>query len=67
MDRLKSMAGKHDDKVDKGLDKAGDKLNERTGNKYQDHIDKGVDEAQRRTGGGDTMGGDTMPPADPMR
>ncbi|GIF66355.1 hypothetical protein Ais01nite_43900 [Asanoa ishikariensis] len=55
MDRIKDMMGKHDDKVDKGLDKGGDKLDERTGGKYSDKTDKGVDEAQRRTGGGDTM------------
>ncbi|WP_373312295.1 antitoxin [Asanoa siamensis] len=55
MDRLKNLAGKHDDKVDKGMQQAGDKMDERTGGKYDQHIDKGVDEAQRRTGGGDTM------------
>ncbi|MEV4535893.1 antitoxin [Asanoa sp. NPDC049518] len=55
MDRIKDMMGKHDDKVDKGLDKAGDKMDDRTGGKYNDKIDKGVDEAQRRTSGGDTM------------
>ncbi|WP_203706060.1 antitoxin [Asanoa iriomotensis] len=60
MDRLKSMAGKHDDKVDQGLEKGGDKVDERTGGKYDQQIDKGVDEAQKRTGGGDTMPGDQM-------
>jgi hypothetical protein len=55
MDRLKNLAGKHDDKVDQGMQKAGDKMDERTGNKYDQQTDKAVDEAQRRTGGGDTM------------
>jgi len=55
MDRIKDMMGKHDDKVDQGLDKAGDKMDDRTGGKHSDKIDKGVDQAQRRTGGGDTM------------
>jgi hypothetical protein len=55
MDKLKNLAGKHDDKVDQGMEKGGDKLDERTGGKHSDQIDKGVDEGQRRTGGGDTM------------
>ncbi|MEV4623326.1 antitoxin [Asanoa sp. NPDC049573] len=55
MDRLKSMAGKHDDKVDQGMQKAGDKIDERSGGKYGDKIDRGVDEGQKRTGEGDTM------------
>jgi hypothetical protein len=55
MDRLKSMAGKHDDKVDQGMEKAGDKMDERTGGKHTDKIDRGVDEGQKRTGDGDTM------------
>jgi len=55
MDRIKSLAGKHDDKLDQGVQKAGEKLDERTGNKYEAQIDKGVDEVQRRTGGGDQV------------
>ena len=55
MDRLKAMTGKHDDKVDQGMEKAGDKMDERTGGKHGDKIDKGVDEGQKRTGDGDTM------------
>jgi hypothetical protein len=55
MDRLKAMAGKHDDKVDQGMQKAGDKMDERTGGKHSDKIDRGVDEGQKRTGDGDTM------------
>jgi hypothetical protein len=55
MDRIKSLAGKHDDKVDQGMEKAGDKVDERTGGKHSEQIDKGVDEGQRRTGSGDQM------------
>ena len=42
MDKAKDMADKHDEQVDKGIEKAGDQ------------IDKGVDQAQTRTGQGDT-------------
>ncbi|GIF45684.1 antitoxin protein of toxin-antitoxin system [Asanoa ferruginea] len=55
MDRLKAMTGKHDDKVDQGMQKAGDKMDDRTGGKHSDKIDRGVDEGQKRTGDGDTM------------
>jgi hypothetical protein len=55
MDKAKDAVNKHDDQVDKGLDKAGDQIDDRTGNKHSDQIDKGVDQAQARTGGGDTQ------------
>jgi MT0933-like antitoxin protein len=53
MDRAKDFADEHDDQVDKGLERAGDEVDERTGGKYGDKIDKGVDAAQERTGEGD--------------
>jgi hypothetical protein len=55
MDKAKDFADKHDEQVDQGLEKAGDQVDQRTGNKYSDHIDKGVDQAQARTGEGDTQ------------
>jgi hypothetical protein len=55
IDKVKDLAGKHDDKVDKGIDKAGDQADQRTGGKYSEQIDKGVDAAQQRTGDGDTQ------------
>ncbi|ATO15292.1 antitoxin [Micromonospora sp. WMMA2032] len=54
MDKAKDFADKHDEQVDKGLDKAGDMADQRTGGKYDQQIDKGVDMAQQRTGEGDT-------------
>ena len=53
MDRAKDFADKHDEQVDKGLERAGDEADERTGGKHGDKIDKGVDAAQQRTGEGD--------------
>ncbi len=55
MDDAKKFADQHDEQVDQGLEKAGDQIDERTGNKYSGQIDKGVDEAQQRTGAGDTQ------------
>ncbi|MGA4731122.1 antitoxin [Micromonospora taraxaci] len=53
MDKAKDFANKHDEQVDKGMEKAGDMADKRSGGKYTDKIDKGVDQAQARTGQGD--------------
>jgi len=50
LDKAKEFADQHDDKVDQGLEKAGDQIDDRTGNKYSEQIDKGVDAVQERTG-----------------
>lgn len=53
MDKAQDFADKHDKQVDQGIDKAGDQIDQRTGEKYSDQIDRGVDETQERTGQGD--------------
>lgn len=55
MEKAKDMASQHDDKVDQGMERAGDMADERTGDKYGEQIDKGVDMGQERTGSGDTV------------
>jgi MT0933-like antitoxin protein len=54
LDKAKDFLAKNDEKVDQVLEKAGDEVDKRTGNKYSSQIDRGVDEAQKRTGAGDT-------------
>jgi hypothetical protein len=54
VDRAKDFADKHDEQVDKGIERAGDEADERTGQQHSEHIDRGVDFAQQRTGEGDT-------------
>ncbi len=54
LNKAKEFADSHDEQVDKGLDSAGDQIDQRTGNKYSDKIDQGVDQVQQRTGAGDT-------------
>ncbi|MGW3956463.1 antitoxin [Streptomyces sp. NPDC004752] len=39
MDKLKGMLKGHEDQASKGIDKAGDYADERTGNKYQSQVD----------------------------
>lgn len=53
MEKAKNLLGKHDDKVDKGLDKAGEYAKRRfAGN--DEKIDGFVDKAKGGTGSGDT-------------
>jgi hypothetical protein len=50
-DKAKEFADQHDEQVDEALHRAGEELDERTGQKYTEQIDRGVQEAQERTGG----------------
>jgi hypothetical protein len=54
LDKAKNFLDKHDEQVDRALEKIGDEVDKRTDHKYSDKIDKGVQEAQKRTGEGDT-------------
>jgi hypothetical protein len=53
MDKAEDMAEQHDDKVDQGLERAGDFADQKTGGGHSEQIDRGVDAAQERTGQGD--------------
>jgi hypothetical protein len=53
MDKAGDLADQHDEKVDQGLEKAGDFADDKTGGGHSEHIDRGVDFAQERTGEGD--------------
>jgi MT0933-like antitoxin protein len=55
LDKAKDLADKHDEQVDEGIEKAGEQVDQRTGNKYDSQIDKGVNAAQEHTGDGDTQ------------
>ena len=46
MDKVKGMLGQHGDKVDQGIDRAGDAVDDKTGGKYAGHVDKGQDAAK---------------------
>ena len=41
MDKVKKLAGKHPDQVNKGMDKAEQAANEKTGGKYDSQIQAG--------------------------
>jgi len=54
LDKAKEFLSKHDNKVDSGLDKAGEQADRRTDQKYTGHIEKGTQETKDHTGEGDT-------------
>jgi hypothetical protein len=47
MDKAKDAAGKHGDKIDQGIDKAGQMAKDKTGGQHDDKVDQGVDKAQQ--------------------
>jgi hypothetical protein len=55
MDKAKDFADEHDEQLDQGIEKAGDQVDKRTGDKYSSQVDKAVDQAQQRSGEGDTQ------------
>lgn len=50
MDKLKNMLKGHEDQASKGVDKAGDAVDDRTQGKYQGQVDKGQDALKDRLG-----------------
>ncbi|GAA1396481.1 antitoxin [Luteococcus peritonei] len=50
IDKAKDAVNANQDKVDAGVDKAGDAFDARTGGKYADKVDQGQDAVKNRTG-----------------
>ncbi|MGW6913340.1 antitoxin [Kitasatospora sp. NPDC054939] len=59
MDRLKHMLKGHEDEASKGVDRAGDTVDERTQGKYSSHVDTAQDKLK------DQLGHDQGPGTDP--
>ena len=53
LDKAKELLGKHDDKVDEALGKAGEAAKERFAG-HDEQIDQAVSQARQMTGEGDT-------------
>jgi hypothetical protein len=62
LDKAKALLGQHEEKVEGGLDKVADMVDDKTGGKYADHIDKGQEAAKGFIGDDE---GDATPPAPP--
>jgi MT0933-like antitoxin protein len=50
-DKAKDTLSGQEDKVDAGVEKAGDMLDEKTGDKYTEHVDQGQEMAKDKLGG----------------
>jgi MT0933-like antitoxin protein len=46
MDKVRGMLGQHGDKVEQGIDKVGDVVDDKTGGKYAGQVDKAQDAAK---------------------
>jgi hypothetical protein len=45
-DKAKDAAGQHGDKIDQGLDKAGDMAKQKAGDEHAEQIDQGVEKGK---------------------
>lgn len=52
-DKAKDFAQEHSEQVDQGVDKAGDAVDERTGDKHVEQVDKAQDAVRDRLDGAD--------------
>ncbi|GAA2342197.1 antitoxin [Streptomyces kunmingensis] len=51
MDKLKQMLKGHEDQAGKGIDKAGDFVDDKTQGKYSNQVDTGQDKLRDQFGG----------------
>jgi hypothetical protein len=54
MGKAKDAFAEHDEKVDDAIEKAGDMVDDKTGDKYAGQVDQAQDFLQEKTGEGDT-------------
>ncbi|GAB2916954.1 MULTISPECIES: antitoxin [unclassified Streptomyces] len=50
MDKIKKMFKGHEDQAGKGVDRAGDMVDDRTQGKYKDHVDTAQDKLKQQLG-----------------
>ncbi|MFI6345542.1 antitoxin [Streptomyces sp. NPDC050560] len=50
VDKLKNMLKGHEDQAEKGVDKAGDYVDDKTGGKHSDKVDKAQDKMKDQLG-----------------
>ncbi|MEV4426112.1 antitoxin [Streptomyces sp. R-07] len=60
-DKLKGMLKGHEDQASKGIDKAGDMVDEKTQSKYARHVDTAQDKLKQQLGGTDQQRPDSPP------
>jgi hypothetical protein len=50
IDKVKELLGQHSDKAERGIDKTGDVIDDKTGGKYSDKIDSAQEKAKDMLG-----------------
>lgn len=50
VDKARDLANQHEDKIDSGVERAGDMIDDKTGNRFEGQVDKGQDFIQDKTG-----------------
>jgi hypothetical protein len=50
MDKIKKMLKGHEDQAGKGVDKAGDMIDDKTQGKHRRHVDTGQDKLKQQLG-----------------
>jgi hypothetical protein len=48
-DKATDMAGEHGDKIDEGMDKAGEMAKDKTPDQHDDKIDQGIERGKQAT------------------
>ncbi|MVA77441.1 antitoxin [Auraticoccus sp. F435] len=61
-DKAKDAVSGHQDQVDRGVDKAGDAVDQRTGGQHAEQVDKGQDAVRDRLGAGGDPATENTPP-----
>ncbi|MFD6424703.1 antitoxin [Streptomyces sp. NPDC060198] len=61
MDKIKKMLKGHEDQAGKAVDKAGDMVDKKTGDKYKGQVDSAQDSLKRQFGAQGERGGDNPP------
>jgi class 3 adenylate cyclase len=56
LDDASKLLDEHDARVDEAIERAGDVVDQQTGDSYADQVDKVQDVAREQTGSGDTAG-----------
>ncbi|MFC5800851.1 antitoxin [Streptomyces formicae] len=65
MDKIKQMLKGHEDQASKGIDKAGDMVDERTQGKYKGQVDTAQDKLKDQLGVDQGDQGQNPPPQQP--
>jgi hypothetical protein len=58
LDKLKGMMKGHEDTAHKGVDKGGDAVDKKTGNKHESQVDTGQKKMDEQIGNDSESGGD---------